>query len=282
MQYLICLLCLLYVTSYGQCQYVDTLQHVTVENNLDHYQDLEKKDNNNADISNCNVDQSNLEASIYYLYNAIGLTKYDLSYQVFRYGMIGYYTLQAQGKLSAKKLLSIIDFTKSSCKKRLYIIDLDRLNLKYYTYVSHGKNTGEDRAEKFSNIMHSNQSSIGFYLTAETYVGTKGYSLKLDGMEKGYNDKLRDRAVVMHEADYVSEKWIKQNGRLGRSQGCPALPVEISKEIIDTIKEYTPIFAYYNDNTYINNSEYLSLNHLLQMLSTSAKSSNPFNTRGTR
>jgi hypothetical protein len=181
--------------------------------------------------------------------------------------------LQHQGKLSAKNLLSIIDFTKPSSKKRLYIIDLKQLSLKYYTYVSHGKNTGEDKAEKFSNIMHSNQSSIGFYLTAETYTGSKGYSLKLDGIEKGYNDNLRNRAVVMHEADYVSENWIKQNGRLGRSQGCPALPVEISKDVINCIKNATPIFAYYNDITYLNTSPYLRLEVLLNLLNTSAQAS---------
>jgi hypothetical protein len=117
-------------------------------------------------------------------------------------------------------------------------------------------------AKSFSNTVHSNQSSLGFYVTAETYVGSKGYSLKLDGMEKGYNDKLRERAVVMHNADYVSESWIKKYGRLGRSQGCPALPNEIGKKVIDTIKNGTAIFAYFADSAYLSESSYLDANNL--------------------
>jgi hypothetical protein len=114
--------------------------------------------------------------------------------------------------------------------------------------------------------VHSNQSSIGFYVTAETYIGSKGYSLKLDGTEKGYNDNMRERAVVMHEAEYVSENWIKIYGRLGRSQGCPALPKEISKEVINTIKNRTAIFAYFNDEVYLHASPYLNLETLLNRL----------------
>jgi L,D-transpeptidase catalytic domain len=200
---------------------------------------------------------SSLEDSLQHIYHVIGLDKYDLSYEVFKYGMIGYYSLRQQGKLSDKELLTIIDFTKSSTKKRFYTIDLDKKQVKYHTYVSHGRNTGEDVAKSFSNTVHSNQSSLGFYITGETYVGSKGYSLKLDGMEKGYNDKLRERAVVMHPAEYVSEYWIKKYGRLGRSQGCPALPPAISKEVIETIKGHTAIFAYYNDEAYLNASPFL-------------------------
>lgn len=202
------------------------------------------------------------EDSIQHLYNEIGLESYDLSFEVFKYGMIGYYNLQQEGKLNNKNLLSIIDFTKASTKKRFYTIDLVNLQVKYYTYVSHGKNTGEDMAQSFSNTVHSNQSSLGFYVTGETYIGSKGYSLKLDGTEHGFNDKIRERAVVMHDAEYVSEYWIKQYGRLGRSQGCPALPKGIAKEVIDTIKDRTAIFAYFNDEKYLSGSKYLDLNEL--------------------
>jgi len=216
---------------------------------------------NNSGVAQAEQSESamlpTLEDSIRSIYNAIGLEKYDLSYEVFRYGMIGFYTLRQEGKLGSKNLLSIIDFTKSSTKKRFYTIDLDNLNLKFYTYVSHGRNTGEDMARSFSNAVHSNQSSLGFYTTAETYIGSKGYSLKLDGMEKGYNDNIRTRAVVMHEAEYVSEYWINHNGRLGRSQGCPALPKELSREVIDVIKNGTAIFAYFNDADYLQSSQYL-------------------------
>lgn len=203
------------------------------------------------------------EDSLKNLYHTIGLASYDLSYDVFRLGMIGYYTLRQQGKLGDKNLLSIIDFTKASTKKRFYTIDLDELKVKFNTYVAHGKNTGENMATSFSNVLHSNQSSLGFYVTAETYVGTKGYSLKLDGVERGFNDNMRERAVVMHNADYVSEKWIQRYGRIGRSQGCPALPVEVAKEVINMIKHQTAIFAYYNDDVYLQNSSYLNVDRML-------------------
>ena len=222
---------------------------------------------NEGSLSNNNIlklDRLNFDDSLLSLYNSMSLSTYDLSYEVFRYGMIGFYALKQEGKLSDKNLVSIIDFTKPSSKKRFYTLDLDNRNVKYFTYVSHGKNTGEDIAKSFSNTVHSNQSSLGFYVTAETYVGSKGYSLKLDGKEKGYNDRMRERAVVMHEADYVSEHWIKNYGRLGRSQGCPALPREISKEIINNIKNHTAIFAYYNDDMYLKDSRYLNLDLLLQ------------------
>jgi hypothetical protein len=217
------------------------------------------------------MDRFAFDDSVRNLYHSIGLKKYDMSYEVFRYGLIGYYTLRQQGRLSSKNLLSIIDFTKSSCEKRFYTIDLSQLKVIYNTYVSHGKNTGENLAKSFSNTVHSNQSSLGFYITGETYIGSKGYSLKLDGMEAGVNDKLRERAVVMHDADYVSEYWISRYGRLGRSQGCPALPKEISKEIIDTIKNRTAIFAYYDDMNYLHSSTYLQLDELFNQNELSAK-----------
>jgi hypothetical protein len=198
------------------------------------------------------------EDSIQSLYQNIGLTEYALSYEVFRYGMIGFFNLKQQGKLSDREIITIIDFTKPSTEKRFYTIDLQNQKVIYHSYVSHGKNTGEDRAKSFSNRVHSNQSSMGFYVTGETYVGSKGFSLKLDGMDKGYNDNMRQRAVVIHEADYVSEFWIKKYGRLGRSQGCPALPRELNKKVIETIKNKTAIFAYYNDEHYLKTSAHLN------------------------
>jgi hypothetical protein len=203
------------------------------------------------------------EDSILSLYNTIGLNEYNLSYTAFRYGMIGYFSLEQDGKLGSKKLITIIDFTKPSSEKRFYTLDLEKLEVKYHTYVSHGKNTGWNTAESFSNVVHSNASSLGFYITAETYVGSKGYSLKLDGQDKGYNDNMRMRAVVMHEADYVSEAWIKKYGRLGRSQGCPALPKEISKKVIDSIKHQTLIFAYSENEIFLNTSSHLKLDNII-------------------
>jgi hypothetical protein len=186
--------------------------------------------------------------------------------------MIGYQSLRSEGKLGNKNLLTIIDFNKPSTEKRFYTIDLGNKVVKFYSLVAHGRNTGENMAKQFSNRPHSNQSSLGFYLTAESYVGSKGYSLRLDGQEKTFNGNLRSRAVVIHSADYVSEVWIKRNGRLGRSQGCPALPNEISKSVIDTIKNKTVIFAYFKEDSYLKSSAYLDLNRMFDGLNTQVAS----------
>lgn len=208
----------------------------------------------------------NFEDSIRSIYHSIGLGKVGMNYDVFRYGMIGFYSLKESGKLSDRNLVSFIDFTKPSTEKRFYTIDLDNRSVKFHTLVSHGRNTGENIATSFSNRQHSNQSSLGFYITGETYVGSKGYSMRLDGVDGAYNSNMRNRAVVMHDADYVSENWIKKYGRLGRSQGCPALPKEISKKVIDTIREKTVIFAYFNDADYLRTSSHLNLDNLFLKL----------------
>jgi hypothetical protein len=208
----------------------------------------------------------NFEKSIEQLYNDIGLSVYHLPYSVFRLGMIGYYSLEKEGALGTKGLITIIDFSKPSTEKRFYTIDLKNQTVKYHSYVAHGRNTGANMATEFSNIPHSNQSSLGFYVTGETYVGSKGYSLRLDGKEESFNDKIRSRAVVIHAADYATESWIKRYGRLGRSQGCPALPPKISKEVIDTIKNKTVIFTYHPDEHYLNASRYLNVDHLFEKL----------------
>jgi len=144
--------------------------------------------------------------------------------------------------LRKKNIITIIDYTKSANEKRLYIIDLKNKKVLYYTYVAHGENTGYEYAEKFSNIIESHQSSVGFFITSNPYVGSKGYSLRIDGIEKGINDNARVRNIVIHGAKYVNEYYIKSNGRLGRSWGCPAVPVAQSKDIINTIKNGSLIY----------------------------------------
>jgi hypothetical protein len=208
----------------------------------------------------------NFEDSISTLYKAIGLDKIGMNYDVFRYGMIGFYSLQQDGKLNDSNLVSFIDFTKPSTEKRFYTVDLNSRTVKFHSLVSHGRNTGENIAKSFSNTPNSNQSSLGFYITGETYVGSKGYSMRLDGMDGEYNSNMRNRAVVMHDAEYVSEEWIKKYGRLGRSQGCPALPKAIAKTVINTIKDKSLIFAYYNDAKYLNSSSHLNLDDLFLKL----------------
>jgi len=157
--------------------------------------------------------------------------------------------------LKKKNLLTIIDFSKPSTEKRFLVIDLEHKQLVYHCLVAHGKNSGENRAISFSNQARSLKSSLGFFMTAETYSGKHGYSLRLDGLEKNINDNARSRDIVIHGADYVSQPFIKKQGRLGRSWGCPALPIELSKEIIDMISGGSCLFIY--GNGYQENSGFL-------------------------
>lgn len=156
----------------------------------------------------------------------------------------GYYLLKQKG-LIKKDILTLIDFSLSSNTKRLWVIDLVTGDVLFHSLVAHGRNTGDEFASTFSNAAESYKSSLGFYATGEIYNGKHGMSLKLDGLEKGVNDQARARGVVMHAADYVSDSFIKNNHRLGRSQGCPAVPVALSKEIIDAIKDKSCFFIYH-------------------------------------
>jgi len=161
----------------------------------------------------------------------------------------GFYALKANGTIK-KDILTIVDFTLSSNTKRLWIIDMTTQTVLYNSLVAHGRNTGEEFANDFSNAGSSFKSSLGFYATGEVYQGKHGMSLRLDGLEKGINDNARSRAVVVHGADYVAEDFIKVHGRLGRSQGCPALPVGITKEIINVIKDKSCLFIYHPSENY--------------------------------
>jgi hypothetical protein len=154
-----------------------------------------------------------------------------------------------------KPLLTVIDFTLPSTQKRLWVIDVEKKEIILNSVVAHGRNSGELMAERFSNSPESYQSSVGFYKTAETYQGKHGYSLRLDGLEKGFNDQARARAIVIHGADYAREEFAKITGRLGRSLGCPALPTELSAQIIDLIKDGSLIFIYGKDQNYLSKSE---------------------------
>lgn len=164
----------------------------------------------------------------------------------------GFYNLKEKG-LVKKDILTIIDFSLSSNVKRLWIVDLTTNTVLYNSLVAHGRNTGEEFASKFSNSSSSYQSSLGFYATGEVYQGKHGTSLRLDGLEKGINDNARNRAVVVHGADYVAESFVKAHGRLGRSQGCPALPMGLTKEIINVIKDKSCLFIYHPTASYKTN-----------------------------
>lgn len=179
------------------------------------------------------------------IYNQLDANSYALpNFDCFSTALDGFHLLKEKG-LVQKNILTIVDFSLSSNLKRLWVIDLEKNIILFQTLVAHGRNTGEEFAKEFSNQAESFKSSIGFYATGEIYNGKHGMSLKLDGLEKGLNDNARERAVVMHGADYVSESFIRQNKRLGRSQGCPAIPVEMNEKIINVIKNKSCLFIYH-------------------------------------
>jgi len=157
-----------------------------------------------------------------------------------------------------KKLITVIDYSMPSSDKRMWVIDLDSNELLFHEYVAHGSGSGGNTASEFSNRDGSHQSNIGLMKTAETYSGKHGYSLKLDGLESGWNSNARSRAIVIHAADYVSEAFVRSHGRLGRSWGCPALRSEISRSLIDTIKGGSLVFGYYPDTGWLGGSDYLN------------------------
>lgn len=174
-----------------------------------------------------------------------------LNFEVFNTAYKGYSRIE---NLRKKNLITIIDYSLPSTKKRLFVIDLENKNLLYNCLVAHGRNSGENFANSFSNDPRSLKSSLGFFVTAETYNGENGYSLKLDGLEKNINDNARTREIVIHGADYVSEKYIIKYGRLGRSWGCLAVPPEILKELVGKISNGSCLFIYADDKFYKENS----------------------------
>lgn len=196
-----------------------------------------------------------IEEEINLLYTAFSDTNISVpSLESFSNGMKGYYKLLEQGHVE-KEILTIIDFSLSSKEKRMWVLDMKNNEVLINSVVSHGKNTGEEFATKFSNTLNSLQSSLGFYVTGETYMGGNGYSLFIDGMEEEFNSRARERYVVIHGAAYANPEVIKNLGRLGKSYGCPAVPTAITKEFIDTIKDKSVVYIHSNDKTYAERSE---------------------------
>jgi hypothetical protein len=171
----------------------------------------------------------------------------DIPVPALNMALNGYYALQSKDLLKNDSLIVIIDFSSPSTEKRFFVLDIKNKQVIKSTWVAHGMKSGENIADSFSNNRHSNKSSLGLYLTQETYEGKHGYSLRLKGMSKGLNDNARKRAIVIHGANYVSRDFILEHGRLGRSFGCPAVPMDEVNEIIDLIKEGTCLFIYHPD-----------------------------------
>jgi len=201
--------------------------------------------------------KSKLEHTISSMYDSLRLNLMGLSQQAFEYAIKGFNCLVKSGKVTNDKIISIIDFSQPSSKKRLFVIDLDNYAVLFNTYVAHGVNSGKASAEQFSNTPESNKSSLGFYETLNTYNGHNGYSLRLEGLESGINDNADSRAIVMHGAAYVDEALIRSQGYIGRSWGCPAVPEKLHKPIIDKIKNGTCLFIYSPDKNYLDHSRIL-------------------------
>ncbi|WP_295801605.1 murein L,D-transpeptidase catalytic domain family protein [Mucilaginibacter sp.] len=197
-----------------------------------------------------------LQKYISNIYESAHLQESGLGLEVFNKAVTGFMNLKAGNMVPQTSfILTVVDLAKSSHQKRMWVVDLLDKQLVLNTYAAHGHGSGDDMATSFSNKIDSHQSSLGFYITGEVYHGGNGRSLKLDGVDAGFNSNARERAIVVHGADYVGENAIYSIGRLGRSYGCPAVPVNMAEQVINTIKDKTVMFINGNDGRYT--SKYL-------------------------
>ncbi len=199
-----------------------------------------------------------LNSSSTKIYDSLKLNLSGLSQQAFNCAIKGFEYLKIKGKIGNDNILSIVDFSRPSSQKRLFVIDLKNFKVLFNTYVAHGQGSGKVMATQFSNVPESYQSSLGFYTTSSTYNGKNGYSMHLEGMENGINDKAEERAIVMHGARYVNENLIHARGFIGRSWGCPAVSEKLNKPIIDKIKNGSCLFIYSENNSYLKSSKILN------------------------
>ncbi|WP_266202320.1 murein L,D-transpeptidase catalytic domain family protein [Pontibacter kalidii] len=214
----------------------------------------------------------------YNLYSNMGLQETGLRFEVFNKALTGFYNMRHNNEVSGKPYITIVDFTKSSNEKRLWVVDVEKKELLFNTYVSHGRNSGDEFATEFSNENKSFMSSIGFYVTEGTYTGKHGLSLKLNGLDDGFNTNAKERYIVMHGAEYATEAFIEQAGRLGRSLGCPAIPLGEHEEIIDTVKGGTAMYIHAANDQYT--SHYLDHVKAMTELVSESKPDAPVPTQG--
>ncbi len=192
------------------------------------------------------------------LYDSMGLRRFGLDEEAFEYAWRGYHNLLKKGLIRRKNVLSICDFSQSSSHKRMYVIDVLHKRLLYRTYVAHGQNSGAEFANSFSNEPNSYKSSLGFYLTSRTYYGRNGLSLKIEGMDTGYNDLASKRKIVLHGCTYASPAHLYNYGSLGTSLGCPALPAAMSPRIIRAVSHGSCLFIYHPTKKYLEGSAVLN------------------------
>jgi hypothetical protein len=188
------------------------------------------------------------------IYSQMELEKEGLSEKAFEYAWRGYHNLVKKGSIRNTSVLSICDFSQSSCSRRMYVLDLKHQKLLYRTFVAHGQNSGGEYAESFSNEQDSYKSSLGFYVTQKTYYGHNGLSLHLNGVDKGYNDKALKRNIVLHGSTYVGDQYLQDFGTLGTSLGCPAIPSAISGRIIRKVRDGSCFFIYHPTSEYLDHS----------------------------
>lgn len=193
------------------------------------------------------------------LYSKFNFKRYNaLDYDLFLMAYKGYLVMKSEGMISNDRYLTIMDFRLSANQRRLWLLDLEKSKIVIHELVSHGRNSGEEYAKSFSNRPESFKSSLGFYVTGVPYMGKNDYSLRLHGVEEGFNDNALDRGIVMHGADYVSHTFIRHHKRLGRSQGCPAVSTRLSQWLINTIQGGSCMFIYYPDKVYLSKSEIIN------------------------
>jgi hypothetical protein len=192
------------------------------------------------------------------IYDEMDLEDSGLNRKAFEYAWTGFYKLRKKGFLRKTNILSICDFSQSSSNQRLYVIDVRNRRMLYRTFVAHGINSGEEYAGSFSNKMESCKSSLGFYITTGTYSGINGLSLRINGVDKGFNDNARARAIVIHGAGYVSQRILNKYGVMGTTFGCPAIPTEMTNQIIPVVKNGTCWFIYYPSKKYLKQSTVLN------------------------
>ena len=188
------------------------------------------------------------------IYDHMDLEKQGLDEKAFEYAWRGYHNLLKKGRIHKRTVLSICDFSQSCCSKRMYVIDVLHRKLLYRTYVAHGQNSGEEYANTFSNEPESFKSSLGFYVTDRIYYGRNGLSLRLNGVDSGYNDMASKRKIVLHGSTYVGDRYMQNYGTLGTSLGCPALPSAVSGRIIRAVKNGSCLFIYHPTQQYLDNS----------------------------
>jgi len=204
-----------------------------------------------------NASSMAIEAEASSLYDALALDG-DINVKTLVYALKGFRYLQSTGQLGNTNVLTIADMSQSSRNKRLYIIDVENKKLLFNTYVAHGRGSGSEFATSFSNEVDSHKSSLGFYVTSNTYSGSHGLSLRINGVEKGFNDKALARAVVVHGANYMGDSFLRNSPFSGRSWGCPAVPAAEIGKVINIIKGGTCLFIYHPTENYLSKSKILN------------------------